>query len=163
MRGLSFLVDGELFAVDATLVMKVISNVKVTSIPAAPDAVVGLLNLKGMVVTILNLAALLGRRWDRGDADSVKAVIFKPLESGGDQMGLCIDVPGDLIEIDKSKMLPLPLESRKHQERTISGLAETEGKLYRIIDVASIINCFADIGRGISDTSHTEESKDENI
>ena len=109
MRGLSFIVDNELFVVDITLVQKVARRMTVTPIQTAPDAVIGIANMKGSVITLLSLFELLGRKERRGkdrNAETVNAVIFKSLSSREDQMGLIIDKPGGLIDIDEDSIRP---------------------------------------------------------
>ena len=147
MRGLSFLADGELFTVDVTLVKKVVRNMAFTPIHAAPGVVAGIANMRGRIVTVLSLAGLLGR--DR-DARAVNAVVFKPLTNGNDQMGLLIDKPGDLVDIDENEILPLPRTAREEEKLCISGMTEVEGILYRIINVDSIMSRFKDDADTIS-------------
>ena len=139
MNGLSLLADGALFAVDVTGVQKVVRNMAWTNVPAAPDAVVGIANLKGGIVTLLSLSELLGRKRSE---HAVHAVIFKPFPNGNGQMGLLIDSPGDLITIDDDDILPPYLAADEIEYSFIKGLAELDGKLYRIIDVESIFNRF---------------------
>ena len=152
MRGLSFMVDGDFFAADVTLVQKVSRNISVTPVPAAPDTVVGIANIKGKVVTILSLNALLGRNREKNEGwkaaagmHQINAVIFKPFTDGGDKdiTGLLIDKPGDLIDISENKILP---PSTEEKQSCVSGMAEIDGKLYRIINIGSIIDEFNDGG-----------------
>ena len=140
MRGLSMIADGELFAVDVTLVEKVVRNVAVTPIPAAPRAVAGLANIKGGVVTMLCLAELFGRK---GFKQTRSAVVFKPSTDGNDQMGILVDKPGALIDINDNEILPPPLE-KKEEKSIITGIAEVGGELYRIISIDEIIDRFRD-------------------
>jgi len=141
LRGLSFLVEGELFVVDVTHVQKVAWNLAVAPVPAAPDAVIGLSNIKGRVITVLDLAVLLGRDGggNREAARSVNAVIFKPPAPGADQMGLRIDVPGGLVDLDEIR----PLSSEESNKGLISGIAEADRALYRFIDASSIMRRFS--------------------
>ena len=106
MRGLSFYDDGEYYAVDVTLVQKVVRNITYTPVPAAPGAVAGIANLKGGIVTLFSLADLLKRKFT-GNAND--AVIFKPLTDGNDQLGLLINKPGDIIDINEEEISPAPV------------------------------------------------------
>jgi len=152
MRGLSFIADGEFFAVDVTLVQKVAGNMTITPVLTAPDTVAGIANIKGRVVTVLNLAALLGRGIDYEKREkrvhTVNAVIFKPFTEENDQMGLLIDKPGNLIDISEDRIMPLSsktgrgADSETSEEICLSGMAEADGELYRIVNVDSIINRF---------------------
>jgi len=160
LRGLSFFVNQELYTVDVTSVMKVVRNIPTTSVPAVSDDVVGIVNLKGMVITILSLPALLGytQTGDKNDDNHINAVIFKPITGSSDQMGLFIDSPGDLITIDKDSIRPLPVNVTFEEKQILSGLADVDGKLYRIVDITSIINRFSDSGSAVATK---EENKDE--
>ena len=149
MRGLGFIADNELFAVDVTRVQKVARNMVVMPVPTAPCEVVGIANMKGRVVTVLSLAALLGRSRDKGGgisvhgAKEINAVVFKSSTDGNDQMGLLIDKPCDLIEVDDNKILP-------PEQCCISGMTEVNGRLYRIINIDLISSRFKN-GGGIGD------------
>ena len=137
MNGLSLVSDNELYAVDVTLVEKVARNMSYTPVPAAPDAVVGIANLKGGIVTLLSLADLLGRH--KSDNAS-HAVIFKPSGNEDGQMGLLVDSPGELITIDEANITP-PY-STTEESSFITGLAEQGEKLFRILNIESIKNKF---------------------
>ena len=145
---MSFIADGEFFTVDVTLVQKVARNMRVTPVPTAPDSVAGIANMKGRVVTVLSLTALLGREREKREGgrqiQTVHAVVFKSFTDGNDRMGLLIEKPGDLIDISDDKIMPLSVKTGKETDENfcISGMAETDGELYRIINIDSIINRF---------------------
>jgi len=163
LRGLSFIIEDELYTADVTSVMKVIRNMAVTSVPAVSESVIGIINLKGMVVTILCLPALLGykRKEKYGESDLVNAVIFKPLTDGSDQMGLLIDSPGELIDIDDDEIQALPLNVSYEEKNTISGLSNVDGRLYRIIDIISIVNRFSESSSVTAQNKQQEEHDEE--
>jgi len=144
MRGLSFYVNDALYLVDVTLVQKVARNMATTPVPTAPGAVVGIANIKGKIVTVLSLAVLLGRAQSSlvRATEPVSAVVFKPFAQSDDQMGLLIDKPGDLITVNENSILPPPVTAGAEAESCISGITETEGRLYRIIDTDTIMNRF---------------------
>lgn len=147
IRGLSFFVDDECFAVDVSQVAKVERKLAVTPVPAAPGGVEGIANLKGRVLTILSISALRGKKTDTGawrGTWKTNAVIFKPFFGEGDQMGLVIDKAADLIEIDEDKIMPPPMA--EDGISYVAGVAETGGVFYRIIDMDSIIRRFTDEG-----------------
>jgi len=140
MKGLSFLAGGEFFAADVTRVQKVARKMMITPVPTAQSAIVGITNLKGRVITIFSLDELLGRN-RKEISDIATAVIFKSRD-GYDQMGLLIDKTGSLVDIDDTKIRPPKLASGTEESFCISGIAESGDKLYRIIDIDSIINKF---------------------
>jgi len=155
MRCLSFFTGNEFYAVDVTLVQKVTRKMTVTPIPTAPDAIVGIANIKGRVVTLLSLCELLGRKRKRDDEPgsyAVDAVIFKPFHGGGDQIGLVIEKRGNLIDIDDNTVSLPSLTTGADESFCISGIAEVDNKLYRIISINSIIERFKHTGDKVANT-----------
>jgi len=132
MKALSLLAEGELFAVDVTIVQKVIRNIPYTLVPSLPHAVAGIASMKSGIVTMISLAELLGRQ--RSDK-AVHAIVFKFLADSNDQMGLLIDMPGELIDIDDNEIHPPVLTAGEEEKNCVSGMAEADGKLYRKINV----------------------------
>ena len=139
MRGLSFIVDGELYAVDVTLVQKVARMLAVTPVPTAPAEVLGIANLKGRVITVLSLCKLLGSEKPCVAALYVNTIVFKSGSSHEDQMGLAIEKPGNLIDIDSNAIRPPPLTTDTDENFCISGVTEINDTFYRIIDINSIL------------------------
>ena len=143
MKGFSFLVNKEYFVIDVDLVQKVTRKMIVTPVPTAPDEVIGIANLKGRVITILSLYQLLGHKERRNKeygSRAVKAVVFKTISGSEDQIGLFIDKPGNLIELDNNSIRPPVLPTGAEDSFCISGIAEQDDRLYRIINIGSIIN-----------------------
>jgi len=143
MKGLSFFINDEYYVVDVDLVQKVMRKMTVTSVPSATDEVIGIANIKGRVITIFNLYRLLGhteRRVMEYNYRIVKAVIFKSNPGSDDQIGLLIDKPGNLIDIDEENIRSPSLATGADESFCISGIAEVENKLYRIINIESIIS-----------------------
>ncbi|MCL2763899.1 MAG: chemotaxis protein CheW [Treponema sp.] len=147
MRGLSFIVNNEYFTVDIELVQQVMRKMTITPVPSAPDNVTGITNLKGRVITILNLCVLLGHkkkstlsRAEEYNSNEANAIIFKALSDSDYQLGLLIDKPGNLVEIDDNTIRPPSLPSGAEESFCICGIAEMNNRLFRIINVDSIIN-----------------------
>jgi chemotaxis signal transduction protein len=61
-------------------------------------------------------------------------------------MGLLIDKPGDLIDINENEILPPPRTAGGEDNFCISGMIEVEGVLYRIINIDSIVSLFDNEG-----------------
>jgi len=141
MRCLSFFTGKEFYAVDVTLVQQVARKMVVTPVPTAPDAVVGITNLKGRVITLLSLCELFGHKEKPAGeplGGAVDAVVFKSFSGGDDQIGLVIDRPGNLIDIDDNAI---------H-----SGIAEVGNRFYRIISIDSIIERYIYTGEKAANT-----------
>lgn len=147
IRSLSFYAEGELFAADVSLVQKITRNIEITPVPTAPSAVAGIANLKGKAITLLRIAALIRLSGaSERIPEKAGAVVFKPFSDDDDQMGLIIERPGNLIEIDDAKIVPPPLADGDEAALYISGVSEVNGALYRILDIKSIVDRFKNGG-----------------
>lgn len=149
MRGFSFDLDGEYFAVDVSLVQKVARKLTVTPVPAAPDEVAGIANIQGRVLAVLSIPALLARHQEAAVARKpqvANVAVLKPFSGDGDQMGLLIGKAAGLTEIDESKITPPPVTEGEESVPYIAGVAESGAVLYRILDIKAIISRFADEG-----------------
>ncbi|MCL2819321.1 MAG: chemotaxis protein CheW [Oscillospiraceae bacterium] len=138
MRGLSFTADNELYAVDVTLVQKVARKLAITPVPSSPSEVVGIANLKGRVITVLSLGKILDNNKQCEAERYINTIVFKSLGGSEDQVGLAVERPGNLIEIDAGDIRPPPVTASQEGNFCISGVAETDGTFYRIIDIGSI-------------------------
>jgi len=143
MKGFCFFLNNEYFTVDVDLVQKVMRKINITPVPSASDEVIGITNLKGRVVTILNLCVLLGsnkKNYVEYGHSTIKAVVLKTFSGNEDQLGLLIDKPGSLVEIDDKNIRSPSLPAGAKESFCICGIAEVDNMLYRIINVDSIIN-----------------------
>jgi len=145
MNALSFYIDDKLYAVDVNTAQKFVRNMAYTPVLAAPKAITGIANLKGRVVTVFNLRELLGQNDEQSDEyynknNLINAIIFKSLTAGGEsQIGLIIDKPGEMIEIDDSLIHPPNLATGAEESQCISGIAEINNQLFRIISLDSFV------------------------
>jgi len=161
MRCLSFLVDDDYFAVDVSLVREFARKMTVTPVPSAPDAVIGITNMKGRVITLLNLCELLGRE-DKGFVDdTVSAILFKSLAGDEDQIGLKIEKTGELIDITDQNAYKPSIALEAEESFCISGIAEVDNELYRVIDIYKIIERYKSSGDNTADSNLNGGTDDE--
>ena len=145
LRGLSFLVDGDMFAVDIALVQKVVRGITVTPVPAAPDTIIGIANMNGRVITLINLYKLLRRRERRSlerAYKNVNTIVFKSFSGSEDQMGLVINKTEALIEINEDEIRLSTMVAETESVFCISGVIEVGNKICRLINIESIINMY---------------------
>jgi len=143
MRILSFLIRGEYFAVDVTHIQAVARKMTVTPVFAAPPEISGIANMKGRVVTVINLYKLLGYNDKRGEKrtiSTVNAIVFKSFTGGEDQLALTIGRPGALLDIEDENIRLITGAARDEEGFCVSRIVEVDHRLYRIVDIDSIIN-----------------------
>jgi purine-binding chemotaxis protein CheW len=144
IRVLSFIADGEAYAIDTGRVLKLMRGMEATPVPAAPEEVIGIANMHGSVITLLDLRAMFTGRRDAAPAygaGALSAIVVKAPEGAGD-VGIIIDSPGDLLELEDGDISPPPLAEGAGALPYVSGVAAIGNALYRILDIDAIINRF---------------------
>ncbi len=95
----TFNVGDELFGVDIIAVKEVISPRKVTVIPRTPDYLLGIINLRGEVISIIDLRIRFGIEDTSINRQSRIVVIV----ANGIRMGLLVDKINSIMELEKSE------------------------------------------------------------
>jgi purine-binding chemotaxis protein CheW len=95
---LTFHLCGSLLGINVTLIKEINRNIEYTPVPGSQPHIEGLFNMRGQVVTLFNLAKLLGLKHS-GRQSRVSCIILK-VPHDPDQVGFFIDKPGDVIHID---------------------------------------------------------------
>lgn len=99
----TFRVGQQWFGVPVMMVQEVMSGQRTARIPLAPPEVTGFLNLRGQIVTAINLH----RRLDAGtepEADAMNVVIH----DGDELFALIVDEVGDVVTVEPEAVEPLP-------------------------------------------------------
>ena len=126
----TFLLDGWLFGVPVPQVQEVIRFQPMTSIPLAPDAVEGLINLRGQIVVAIDLRRRLGLE-NRADGKLPMNVVVRTADG---VVSLLTDEIGDVIEVAESSFEPAPETMRGTIRLMIRGVHMLEGKLLHLLD-----------------------------
>lgn len=95
---LTFYLGGSLLGINLKLAKEINRSIKYTPVPGAQPHIVGFFNMRGQVVTLFDLAKLIGINKEK-EQESLACIILKSPKDP-DQVGFLIDRPGDVIEID---------------------------------------------------------------
>lgn len=132
---LSFRVGGQDYSVDIMSVREIRGSAKATSLPHAPSFVKGVINLRGTVLPIIDLAARLGI--ETGE-DSERNVIIV-VDLGERTAGLMVDAVSDILAIPESEMQPPPDLAADEAHTFVSALTIVEGRMIRILDLNTVL------------------------
>lgn len=94
-RCVSFMLEGECFGVDVLQVREVLDRPEVTSVPGSCTACIGVINLRGRILTVLDLRQLLGLSPSDDMSDHLLVI-----EHQGRMLGLIVDSVGDVVNLD---------------------------------------------------------------
>lgn len=127
----TFHLDGVLFGVELHGVQEVIQHLEVTPVPLGPAVVEGLINLRGQIVTALDLR----RRLDlppRPDGDAHMNVVVRTKDGA---VSLLVDEIGDVVEVEQN-MFERPPETLQGKIRTvILGVYKLDKQLMHLLNI----------------------------
>ena len=135
MSCITFLVDGQLFGVPATEVMELTRFHELTRVPLAPPTVAGLMNLRGQVVTAVDMRSRLGLRPRPAGQQPMNVVLRRE----DVLVSLLVDQVGEVIELDDSTYEPVPDTLRGIARELVRGVHKLPGRLLLLLDPAKVI------------------------
>ncbi len=137
MKILSFRLWDELFGIDIGCVKEINRSVSYTLAPTSPADVMGLYNMRGQVVTILDLALILGYEPIKRDA-SVDSIILKQRCGTKEIYGFAIDTAEDVLTIKNELISAMPANVEAPQSELLKGVYQAEHDLILLIDVEKV-------------------------
>jgi len=133
------MIDGQLFGLPIVRVQDVFIPERLTRVPLAPPEIVGVLNLRGRIVTLIDLR----RRFGLGERKEGEDVMAIGVESRGESYGLLIDRVGEVVELDGVAREPNPVNLDQRLAQMSSGIYRLDDQLLVVVDVDRVL----DIGR----------------
>jgi len=136
MQLVAFRVGREEFGVDVMKVEGVISMVDITRMPGAPWFVEGIINLRGQIIAVVDLARRLGI--DPGEGGPASRIVV--VESQEVKVGLVVDSP-QVISISAEGIEPSPVAAQGGVDSSfISGVVKLDDRLLILLDVDRILS-----------------------
>lgn len=132
----TFHVDGLFFGIDVLQVQEVLRFQPMTRVPMAPAMVRGLINLRGQIVTAIDLRHRLGLA-SRG-ADSLPMNIVVRSEEGA--VSLLADQIGDVIEISDDSFERPPDTLKGAARELVTGVHKLKDRLLLILDTGRAVS-----------------------
>lgn len=132
---LTFMIDGQLLGIPVLQVQDVLARQKVTRVPLAPPEVEGSLNLRGRIVTAINLR----RRLDIQGEQPAKTMSIV-VEYKGDLYSLTVDGVGDVIGLPVMSAETPPATLEPVWRRHAVEIYRLEDKLLVILDINGMLD-----------------------
>jgi purine-binding chemotaxis protein CheW len=137
---LSFRVADQEYSVDIMSVREIRGWTRATSLPHAPDYVRGVINLRGSVLPVVDLAARLGI--ESGDPTERSVIIV--VDVGGRAVGLRVDAVSDILSIPAGDLQTPPELLADQAVAFIRALTIVEGRMIRVLDVRRVLPAVED-------------------
>jgi purine-binding chemotaxis protein CheW len=131
----TFFVGDALCGMDILKVQEINKLIEMTRVPQAPEYVLGILNLRGEIVTIIDLGKKLGLK-STDLNDKTRNVI---VNSNEEHIGLMVEQISDVVQAEWRKVEKPPANIGGLQGRFFTGVYKTEDRLIGILDVDKVL------------------------
>ena len=129
------IVAGEMMGLPILQVQDVFVPEGITRVPLAPTEIAGVINLRGRIVTLVDLRSRFGMAPRESDAP----VMAIGVEAGRESFGLLIDSIGEVLQLADAEREPNPLHLDPRLARVSSGIHRLDGQLLMVIDVDRVL------------------------
>src|SRR5579863_2406516 len=136
---LTFMLGGEVFAIGILAIREILEYTAPTQVPMMPAYLCGVINLRGAVVPVLDLAIRFGRP---GSEPGKRTCIVIIEVAGGDelqQMGLLVDAVNAVVEIAPAQIEPPPAFGARVRTDFILGMGMVEARFMILLDVRNLL------------------------
>jgi purine-binding chemotaxis protein CheW len=130
------LIGGQLFGLPILRVQDVFAPERLTAVPLAPPEVAGVLNLRGRIVTLIDMRCRLGL----GSRDDGQQAMAIGVESRGESYGLLIDSVGEVLKLDNRSWEPNPSNLDARLASVSTGIYRLDSQLLMILDVDRVLD-----------------------
>lgn len=132
----TFVVDKQTFGISALKVRDVLLKQPLTRVPLARPQIAGAINLRGHIVTAIDVRARLGMSARAKDAPSMCVVV----ENAGEWFSLIVDAVGDVLTISRAEIEPNPPSLPAEWTVMTRGVHRAKSHLLLMLDVEQLLN-----------------------
>jgi purine-binding chemotaxis protein CheW len=129
-------IGGQLFGLPISRVQDVFLPERLARVPLAPPEIAGLLNLRGRIVTTVDMRRRLGLPQPPSDGSRLAIGI----ECRGESYGLLIDEIGEVLKLSLASREDNPINFDPNLARVSAGVHRLEGKLLVVLDVDRVLD-----------------------
>lgn len=130
------LVAGQLFGLPILCVQDVFAPERLTRVPLAPPEIAGLINLRGRIVTLIDMRCRLGLSGAALDT----APMAIGVESQGESYGLLVDNVGEVLKLDAKTRESNPINLDPRLARVCAGVHRLDRQLLLVADIDRILD-----------------------
>jgi purine-binding chemotaxis protein CheW len=132
---ISFAIGDEQYGVDIMAVREIKEWSNVTRLPDQPDYLRGVLNLRGVIVPVIDLRC----RFGQGVTESTPMHIIIIVQIEGRQIGLLADRVLDIVSFETGKIQRVPTVDASDGAEFLAGLITIEGAMIALIDLPNLL------------------------
>ena len=130
-----FRIGRETFGVPISLVHEIVRVPDITAVPDAPDCVEGVINLRGKIVSIVDLRKRFGEREIKPNKKN--RILVAEVENK--MVGLVVDAASEVLKLPQSDIEAPPNVFEEGELNYVTGVGKLNGRLIILIDLTKIL------------------------
>ena len=127
----TFFLGETYLGIDVLRVREILVRQNMTPVPKSPRSVLGLINLRGQIVTAVDLRDRMGM----GSLDEVEEPMNVVIRTKEGPVSLLVDAVGDVMSVSDKTLEPTPDNVSGPARKFVSGVHKLDGKLLAVLDV----------------------------
>jgi purine-binding chemotaxis protein CheW len=131
-----FRVGRETYGVPIALLHEIVRVPEITAVPDAPDYLEGIINLRGKIVSVIDLRKRFGQR----STEPTRRNRILVVEHLGRLVGLIVDSASEVLKIPESDIESAPAMMQEGGLDCVTGLGKYQGRLIILLDIAKVLS-----------------------
>lgn len=131
----TFRLKDETYGINVMQVQEVLRVSEIAPVPGAPDYVLGIINLRGNVVTVIDTRTRFGL--STGELDDASRIVI--IESEQQVVGILVDSVAEVVELRQSEIGSAPNTGNEDSSRYIQGVASRDEDLLIVVDLNKLL------------------------
>lgn len=136
LQWVTFRLDNETYGVNVMQVQEVLRMTEIAPVPGAPDYVLGIINLRGNVVTVIDTRKRFGL--EPRDVDDATRIVITEIEQ--QVIGMLVDAVAEVVDVRMSEIETAPNVGNDESSRFIQGVSSREGELLILVDLSKLLS-----------------------
>lgn len=137
---LTVLLDNEAYGIAVLKVREIIRMQKITPVPQLPTFVKGVINLRGRVISVVDLRVKFGLKAEFADRTCIVVVQVKLPTGQTVHMGLIVDSVEEVVTLTASEIEPTPDFGTKLNTEYLLGMAKVKGLVKTLLDIDRVVS-----------------------
>ena len=135
LQVVGFRIGNETYGVRIGSVREIVRVPEITSVPSAPDLIEGVINLRGKIVSVVDLR----KRFGEKEITANKKNRILVAEVSGKMVGLIVDAASEVIKIPDSEVDLPPSVFEEGELNYVTGVGKVKGRLIILVDLSKIL------------------------
>ncbi|KAB2825350.1 chemotaxis protein CheW [Aliivibrio sp. S4TY2] len=136
LQWVTFQLEEETYGINVMQVREVLRHTEIAPVPGAPDYVLGIINLRGNVVTVIDTRSRFGLM--QGEiTDNTRIIV---IESERQVIGILVDSVAEVVYLRSSEIDTTPSVGTEESAKFIQGVSNRDGKLLILVDLNKLLS-----------------------